>query len=311
MFLHSYQTTPCAAYNLSKTISAVQRVAIAGDLMTVTDLASGTFKEGTLSQLYAVTPKNSEIPPFEHPLVVTDHHGQGEKPIIVLDLRPHTRQQRDGSIVAATRSGMDFDVLRGALQRDWMNLTPSDFLALGDFPITVYTRWVADNVTRRLGLDAASQVDLTVLTGYFFLWLFRDEKDGIDNSEKVKLATRVARSTYIPVEKCLEIIEPLEVALVDAGTFVETAKEVVLSARMNQFSLGLLYSILSGGWFGANAHSVLAVALEHPPTFYALIYTALNDRSYRRSLFARLVEQLDKRDAGKTFSYNLARMIAA
>ncbi|MNH46795.1 hypothetical protein D3C79_1097310 [compost metagenome] len=55
----------------------------------------------------------------------------------------------------------------------------------------------------------------------------------------------------------------------------------------------------------------MAVALEHLPTFLAMVYMSLLDRSYRNSGVAKVVLQADRSGAGKSFILNLSRLIEA
>ena len=159
-----------------------------------------------------------------------------------------------------------------------------------------------------MNLDPSSQIKVSIIAGYFYLTLFRDEE--IDHNDRIKLASQVSRATRnLDTEQCLEVIEDLP-EMKNVHEFIETMVEVVDSSRMKKFNAGLLYSIIGGGWFGANAREVMAVAVEHPPTFIALVHAAINDRSYRRSLFAKMVQDLDRKDLGKTFTSNLARLPA-
>lgn len=301
MFTHSYQTTPCSAYKLDKIELEIRKGMIDGSLVMPESVAS-VFKESTLTDLYAVTATNDNIPPFAHPVVIAE----GDSGYIVLDLRGSTKTDRVGNVTVGARSDLKFLLLRGALQRSWLNLGPADLLSLGSFPVTVYVRWLSENISRRMSLDPASQLVVTVVSGYFYLLSFKEDKSLTEN-DRIKLASQIARATHIPADKCIDIVATLPV-MHNVHDYIAGMIEAVQSVRLAKFNAGLLYSIIGGGWFGANAREVLAVAVEHPPTFLALVYSALNDRSYHRSLFAKTVQAADKNELGKNFTYNLARL---
>lgn len=296
MFTYPYETTPCADYALGNVIKGI-RLALINDGLRPAQLLSGNAAGNVL----VVTPLTPDVPPFSHPLEV-DHHGTKW---VVFDGRGFTRMTREREVVVTARNEYDLTYLRAFLSSYWSSHSPSDLLALGNLPLTVYCRWVAEGIVRRMGLDPASQMVVTIIVGYFYLSLFRED-EVLDESDLIKFAKQISSATAVPVDKCLEIADQLS-PMRNIGDFVDNVIKVVNSTRLEKFSVGLLYSILMNSWFGiANHQEIVAVALEHPPTFLALVYTALKDRTYRNSGLARLVLQNDKGDKGRQFTYNLA-----
>ena len=54
-------------------------------------------------------------------------------------------------------------------------------------------------------------------------------------------------------------------------------------------------------WFGANAKEILAVALEHPPTWLSLVYIALKERSYKNTSLAKIALRYALNKGGNDF----------
>lgn len=298
MFTYPYETTPCADYALGNIIKGV-KLALINDGLRTAQLLSGRSDASVMT----VTPLCPDIPPFSHPLEI-EHHGNK---FVVIDVRGFTRLTREREVIVTARNEYDLTYLRGFLSRYWSEHMPGDLLALGPLPMTVYCRWLSESIVRRMGLDPAAQMIVTVIAGFFYLSLFRAESN-LDERDLIKFAKQISASTFVPVDKCLEIADQLT-PMGNIGDFVDNVIKVVNSTRLEKFSVGLLYTIIMNSWFGiANHQEIVAVSLEHPPTFLAMVYTALKDRSYRNSGLARMVLASDKGDLGKQFTYNLASL---
>lgn len=294
MYSNPYQTTPCADYNLARIEEAIKLAEIEGTLQSAKS-ADGNYILG----LTLVTSANREIPPFAHPLYIKNE----EKGILYLDVRGCTRVDREGKLSVSSKTEYDFALLRGKLSRHWLSGNVVELLALGQLPLTVYARWISENITRRFGLDPLSQMKATIVAGFFFLSMFREEAE-LTEQEKIKFAGQISRATRIPVETILEHADSLT-PMSSVKDLVTNLITVVGNVRLEKLSTGLLYASLGGSWFGGNANETSAVALEHPPTFLAMVFTSLHERGYRNAGLAKVVLNCDKGDLGKSFSYHL------
>jgi hypothetical protein len=62
-----------------------------------------------------------------------------------------------------------------------------------------------------------------------------------------------------------------------------------------------LFTVLGGTWFGANAKELVAVALEHPPTWISILLAAFTERSFRNSQLGKLAERGSNKKTGEDF----------
>ena len=294
MFNNPYKTTPCIDYSMARTEEAIKLASIEGTLTPLRD-NSGI----TLGNIYMVTSLNRDVPPFAHPLAMK-HNGDD---CIFLDVRGCTRVDREGNLSVSSKTEFDFAVLRGKLSAHWQAGNSAELLALGQLPLTVFARWISENITRRFGLDPLSQMKSALVAGFFFLSMFREEAE-LSEQEKIKMAGQISRATRIPVETILEHSDALT-PMSSVNDLVTNLIKIVANVRLEKLSTGLLYASLGGSWFGGNANEMSAVALEHPPTFLAMVYVSLHERGYRNAGLAKVVLNSDKGDLGKSFSYHL------
>lgn len=294
MFNKPYETTPCADYNMSRVKDGIRLALIEG----TSDAALGADKN-SIPGVRLITSRNRDIPPFSHPFIYED---DGKKSVFI-DARGFTRIDREGAMSISSKTEYDFNVLRAKLSLFWVTQSPADLFALGQLPMTVFCRWISENLARRFGLDPASQMRATIVTGFFYLSMYRLDPE-MDEEAKIKSSTQISRATRINVDDIFEIADKMK-PMTNVKDFVENLVECVGSVRLERFNIGVLYSSLGGSWFGGNAPELVAVALEHPPTFLAMVFTALHERGFRNTGIAKVVLAADRGDLGRTFSYHL------
>ena len=301
MIKQVYETLPCASYALDPIIKAI-RLARVGGYLAPMELSSGT----QVANCFMVTASSKEIPPFAHPINIKAAERSLEDDYIVIDVRGFMRVDSLGQYTVTAKSEYDFITMRAFLQKVWNDDQPTDILNCGNLQLTAWIRWVSESIAQRMGLDPVAQMRVAAIVGIYFLSLYkRDEADIKDSM--LKMATQVARASYIPVEKVIEITENLE-PMTNVTQLCLTLAQAGETSRLEKFNPALLYGILCSGWFGANAREVVAASLEHPPTWAALVFMSLTNRGYRNCAIARYVDGANKGDAGRTFTYNLARL---
>ncbi|MBN22769.1 MAG: hypothetical protein CL678_15900 [Bdellovibrionaceae bacterium] len=299
MFIYPYTTTPCEGYApaVANIVRAIKEALVHGTLHQA-QLLKGTPKSNVLT----VCGDSRDIPPFAHPIEVEWNSVK----YVVADMRGFTRINQNKEVIVSARNEYDTAYLRAMLTSHWAESSPQDLASLGSLPLAVYMRWLTEAIVRRIGLDPQEQMTIMVITGYFYLSLFREDP-ALSDKDLQNFAKQISNNSFIPVNKAMEIADQLA-PMYSVKDYVANLKKVVNSSRLEKFSEGFLYSILLGSWFGANAREMIAVAVEHPPTFIAMVYAALRDRSYNNTHLGKLVVQLDKRDLGKTFTYNLSSL---
>lgn len=295
MFTFPYETTPCAQYVLDDVRKQLQRAMIDGHLQPMT-LDNGKV----VPHVYQVPPAASDVPGFSQPIQVT---AVGGKSFIACDPRAFVRQGLDG--VMKVTSHAEYQVLRvrTLLTYSWSKGHAEELIGLSDLPLQAYSRWVSEAIVRRLGLSPAEQMQLTMLAAYFYLCQ-HVSGEPLSEREKTAWAARIARVTRVAADVVFRMLDevPMMANVID---FTAACSSFVQSARLERFNAGLLYSMLGGSWFGANAKEIVAVAIEYPPTFLSLLYGSVVDRSFRNTGFTRLVEQMNRNNAHRLFQVAL------
>lgn len=300
MFKFPYETTPCSSYNLADIRKGLQHAMVEETLKPAV-----TLKGAEVQGLLSVPPAIKTIAGFNHPLSV-DHFG---KQYVVVDTRAFETQKVSGEFRINNPTEYQFAVLRGALTVAWAEGDNAELAQLGDLPVRVFARLVSEGIVRRLNMNPGDQMKLAALAGYWHLCSYIPE-ESIDHDLAIKMATKVARATQISVERVLEVIEGLGdgtnfPVIRNVQMFCDSAFRAVESSRLEHLNTALLYAIVGGCWFGSAAREVVAVALEYPPTFLAMLYMALTDRTYHSAFFTKLVQTADRNNAGEDFKKRL------
>lgn len=304
MFPTPYSTTVCKDYVLDRIVTEIQKTSVleGASLRLLEDNPMGG-KTPNETLIYMLGPDVTHVPTFAHPVFIKE---SDEREYVVIDVRNFTRLSREGQLVTSAHLDMALAKVRAILSAYWYKNDPIDFLSLGNIQITIFARWMTDILTRRLALTPETQMRVTVISAYYYLCMFSKDVE-IDEKTRIKWAGKISESTRVSSDVVLEIIERLQM-LLNVHDFVAALTSTSDSARFESFNVGLLFTVAGGSWFGANAAEIVACALEHPPTFIALLERAMKERGYRRTTLGRTVEMSTKRGEDKAFLYNLQRL---
>lgn len=306
MFTNPYSTTPCTGYK--ETVAAIRkelaRARVQGELTPVR-----TSTDTPVEGVFEVPPYVKSIEAYTQPIDL-ENRWAGGVPDVVMDTRPFTRltELREVTAASGQKSDWDFYKLYGRLIHRWLGGYSSDFKNLGAIAPTVFIRWLSGVIVSRLNLTPYDQVGVTAITGYYFYCLFLHEHD-VTDAERMKIAVQVARVTAMQPNKVLEYIDRVKSAPMDINGYVQALRDAVESSRVERLSPALIYQMIAGHWWGAHARETISVALEYPPAFYAILFTAFTNKGVRRAIFAEQALKIKRGDEDEQFALQVARFI--
>ena len=301
MFKSPYDTTVCQAHSLSQIQQAVLRAKVNGDLPWTGDVVQN-LSAWRIRALVGGDTATAGIPPFAHPLTVNDPLYKED--FLVIDLRPFVKVKPGEGVVKSKIQSTDIPgvvegssdatllVRRALLQLVWMKDDPHDLFTVSMVPMTVFCTWISETLTQKLGLDPKAQMQLAGIVGYYFVSLFEEEVEWNDQ-DRLRIAKLVSQATRISVNDLLAVHGEIPY-LGTLHALVEYIKECKISSRLDELNVPFLLTLFTGSWYGFQAKEVAAIALEHPPTFYALVIAAITDRTYRNSILFRYVDRTNK-----------------
>lgn len=248
-----------------------------------------------------------KIPPFSHPIEFTTADNRN---YIALDIRAvcGLRQSVSEAFVVRNRAEYSLLIRRAVLQKAWEAGSYDDLRNISPLTAAVFARWIPGSISRQFGIDPSVELDLSIITAWYFFCLF-DGDTYIDAQQRNRMIAQVSRAVTTSVERCETVLKEIP-HLGTVKEYCNYVKGCGLSTRLERFEPAVLMQLVSGSWFGNQARETVAVALEHPPTFIALLYSAITDRSYLKTKLSELVNRsFNKGDALRLFELNFNRCI--
>lgn len=306
IFKTAYDTTACEGYGQSvkKIQQALEEVSALSALSdthrvfsTAGEKAAADLLDTSSIQTHGLLGMgwSDRVPAFAHPL----HFVYQQDELIAVDSRPFTRYDvSSGSYRFGSQTEAFLMSYRACLQKLW-DTPKRDLLEnFHNLPMRVYAGWLADLIAHRYGLDPKGRMVCQVLAAVHYLscWVDHDVKEWRDEDRQLMSLTMM-RSLRLNVDDTNEILSQLEGPIHGVRELVVRMKALVGSVRLNEFNHGVLHTIVGGSWFSANAREIMAVSLEHPPTWIAVLISAIQERGYKNSGIAKLIERSFSRDA--------------
>lgn len=253
----------------------------------------------------------ANIPAQLHPIVFK--HPQTQEECVFVDQRGPTRpndQVRPGSKPFKVYSDFEYNVnsIRALLQAKWSETTAERFLSASRLPISVYTKLVSESLGRKLGLDYEQQFKFSVLAAFFYVGLHYD-KDQFAPQDTPRIAVLIAKTCNFKVSDVLDVIDTLPL-IKNIEAFCSVAQEVIQDTRVQQLTTYVLISAMGNAWFSTNSSELMCVALEHPPTWMAILHAAYSERAYKNTAIANIIKN-ERPDSVKSYMYSVLSLCGA
>lgn len=249
----------------------------------------------------------SDIPPFVNPV----HYKEGSGEYLAMDVRPfvkiNTNVSNDYDSVISVKNNPEFTVayMKLVFQNEWLDGNYSTLLSDFQLAADVYATWISENVTRKFGLDPKAQLDLKIIAYVFYYSLFKD--DVLDGSDRDRVIMYLKNSSTMSTNYISELVNKLE-SMSNINDFCQVVTKHIESSRLASFNLASLLVCVNNTWFGYASKENIHTAIEHPPTWLSLVYSALNERSFKRANISDIALRLSKRGAGDEFNQSAKTM---
>lgn len=296
VFLSPYDTTPFrgAAAAMAKVQEGLEKAAL-NDRLEYTE-------DGLLLCQNPLTMQ--DIPAFAHPIMVR----KGTRQEFALDVRPFVAWKPDGSYRVKNTIGYDLMIARGNLQHIWLEQSITGLRDISSIPMKVYAHWISENIARRFNLDPLVILKVTITAAFFYQCLFHADAEKLPNDEKNRMAASIVKALGSPADLVFEVLDLFDKPINNAIEFCEAIKLVTGSISLENFNAGVLYSVLGASFYDSNAQELMAVCVEHPPTWLVVLYRAAVDQSYKKTGIRMLMDR-QKRANVEQFIRSLASMI--
>lgn len=262
MIIDPYATTITRPYKSDAIRAAVVQAAIAD-------------RPGGL--LFRVREEHREVPSFTQPIMFDLPGNRGQ--MVAVDLR-------------SFQGGNAFIKEQIALleQRAMLSLYAAREENMGAFyhPVAevAFANLLSGMISQRFNVDPKLKLQLTVVAAVHYYNITHSLDNGYSDSDLPMMMQQIVKNFRLPVDIVEAVLDKCEYGT-DMESFCANVKRVDATDRTAAFSPGLLINSTGGLWFGVNAAETVGVAMEHAPTFCALLYEALGDGSYSRGELAK------------------------
>lgn len=296
IFKSAYDTTAGSGFPTARVVHALKESVIKDSIDALHTEIATNFQE---DEYHAVLLANQGeslalVPHFTHPIIVDvkdyiKYPNQLRTKVIFSDVRSFASvKEITGEFVIKNKMEFDLTKLRTVLNLIWVKDDPLSLRDISHVPAAVYSSWISEGISRRYALDPKDQMQLAIISGIFYFTLFQNEE--FDEQGKMRVSFAVSRAIRVSSKDVHDVIDQLT-EMKNIKDFVKNIKAVLQNTRIDDFNEGMLISILGNSWFGTNAKEMLATALEHPPTWLAIVYSSFVERSYKNSAIAKISER--------------------
>ena len=289
----SYDTTVGKSFQMHKVVRAIQESAIKDGTSQRTYGLINSDQFTTIPWFIAgQMDSEAQIPFFNHPILI-ELLNQEEK-VFCIDIRPYAsfnknsmdQNNPDEALKIRNRMELSLAKLRMGLNLLWVEKNPITLREISFIPMAVFANWIAESISKRFGLSPRDQAVIGVISCYYYFSLFVDRLD-LDENEINRLIASTMKALKFPASIVEEVFDKLP-SMANIKDFAKAIKDITENTRLQAFDEGVLVNVLIASWFGTNAREMIAIALEHPPTWIALVYTAFTEKSYKNTVISKI-----------------------
>lgn len=318
VFNTAYDTTAGKGFTTVKVISAIKESIIKDYIHQMnTGINTGVDSDCHAILIANHYPSQAVIPYFTHPILVElgTLKTHFKTRLLCTDVRPFASSSKesltseDSGFLVKNRMEFDLAKIRTILNFIWITERPMKLRDISFVPMAVYASWISENVSRRFALDPKDQYLLSILSAIFYQTLFSDEEVLKDEDTKTKVATSVMKATKASAKDVYNVLDQIE-DLNNLKDFCTNVRKILDNPRLQDFNEGMVITLLGTSWFGTNAKEMLAVAIEHPPTWLAIVYSSFVERSFKNSAIAKISERYGLNKGQNDFTKALISLVS-
>lgn len=305
IYKDSYQTTIGSAFNMKPVENAIKESFL---MSGINNVSLNVKTDHAIKPVFILgsTDAESNIPLFTHPFLVSFK----QETYLCTDLRLHVRKDVNADNVensVKNLSEFNFCKSRGILNLIWVNDGINQIKNGLSFSSSVFTAWISDSIARAYALDYNDQTILAIITNFYYQTLFMSDYE-LNEDTKQLMASHTIKITKAPSNLVFQVFDKLP-KIKDINDYCDAVKDITGNIRLKDFNLAMLLTIIKNSWHGQNAKEIISVSLEHPPTWCAVVYAALNERTFSSSAIYRYADKLGKRGASEEFLKSYVSMV--
>lgn len=238
---------------------------------------------------------NSVVPTFSHPLTIETVKGLT---YTFCDLSSFIRERQEGEYVVANKPLFSLQTIRTVLTADLINNGTRSIKSLSPNVVKTYVDLITSSLSMAFSLNNEEVLALRSLSGWmYYSMLHNDPYAG--ELEFDALIAKLAREINIPSSFLYRYID--QEFYKNVGDFLEKLRQKITNPAVQKINEGLFYTVIAKNlnanvWIGLEKQEILAMSVEHIPTFVATLVICLSEQVFKNAGLTKMALRNFARD---------------
>lgn len=238
---------------------------------------------------------NSVVPTFSHPLTIETVKGLT---YTICDLSSFIRERQEGEYTVANKPLFSLQTIRTVLTADLINNGTRSIKSLSPNVVKTYVDLITSSLSMAFSLNNEEVLALRALSGWmYYSMLHSDLFSG--ELEFDALVAKLAREINIPSSFLYRYLD--QEFYKSVGDFLEKIKQKINNPAVQKINEGLFYTVIAKNlnanvWIGLEKQEILAMSVEHIPTFVATLVICLSEQVFKNAGLTKMALRNFTRD---------------
>lgn len=285
IFYSPYETTIGSKFNTDRSQAAIrQSLGLGYPWMKINEANKTIF-------IYP----NPVVPTFSHPLTLETVKGLT---YTVCDLSSFIRERQEGEYVVANKPLFSLQTIRTVLTSDLINNGTRSIKSLSPNVVKTYIDLITSSLSMAFSLNNEEVLALRALSGWmYYSMLHNDPYAG--ELEFDALIAKLSREINIPSSFLYRYID--QEFYKNVSDFLEKLRQKITNPAVQKINEGLFYTVIAKNlnanvWIGLEKQEILAMSVEHIPTFVATLVICLSEQVFKNAGLTKMALRNFARD---------------
>lgn len=285
IFYSPYETTIGSKFNTDRSQAAIrQSLGLRYPWMKINEANKTIF-------IYP----NPVVPTFSHPLTLETVKGLT---YTVCDLSSFIRERQEGEYVVANKPLFSLQTIRTVLTSDLINNGTRSIKSLSPNIVKTYVDLITSSLSMAFSLNNEEVLALRALSGWmYYSMLHNDPYAG--ELEFDALIAKLSREINIPSSFLYRYID--QEFYKNVSDFLEKLRQKITNPAVQKINEGLFYTVIAKNlnanvWIGLEKQEILAMSVEHIPTFVATLVICLSEQVFKNAGLTKMALRNFARD---------------
>lgn len=285
IFYSPYETTIGSKFNTDRSQTAIrQSLGLNYPWMKINEANKTVF-------IYP----NPVVPTFSHPLTIETVK---ELTYTFCDLSSFIRERQEGEYTVANKPLFSLQTIRTVLTADLINNGTRSIKSLSPNVVKTYVDLITSSLSMAFSLNNEEVLALRALSGWmYYSMLHNDPFAG--ELEFDALVAKLAREINIPSSFLYRYLD--QEFYKNVGDFLEKIRQKISNPAVQKINEGLFYTVIAKNlnanvWIGLEKQEILAMSVEHIPTFVATLVICLSEQVFKNAGLTKMALRNFTRD---------------